>query len=253
MFGILMESIVIFRNYGGGPLWLLLYAAAFVFLLLREKTRWKRILLVYVPLVVFLVFLCPLTRKVYVAVFDEGNTYYRLLWMIPFGLTVAYAGVTAFAAHRRAGLVACCALIVLAGKPVYTSVYFSPAQNAYHLPEAAVDLCDVMLGEAGEDEKVYAAFPAEMVHYVRQYDTRFILPFGREMVEPAWDYYNEIYSAMEEADVIDAEQLTALLRAGGFDHLVLRADRAVKGSPEAFGFEKRHETGGYVVYVDAGT
>ena len=249
MYGIFRESLVMLQNYYGRVTWFALYAAAFVFLFVREKDRMRRCLLLYAPLVTMVLFLFPLTRKVYVALMDEGATYYRVLWLIPSGVTVAFAAVTLFAAHRRAALVSGCALCALCGSLVYKSVHITPAQNLYHLPQTVIDLCDRMPPDE-ETGKTYAAFPSELVHFVRQYDTRFIMPFGREMVEPVWDHWNLIYTAMEEAEVIDMEHLTTLLREEGYDHLVLRAGRKTDGTPADFGFEKIGETDGYEIYAD---
>ena len=254
MYGIFRESLVMAQNYFGNLFWFLLYAASFVYLLVREKDRTKRILLLYVPLLVFLAFFVPPVRMVYVAVFDEGNTYYRLLWLLPFTVTCAYAGTCAFAGHRRTGLVLCCALVALAGKPVYNSVYMSRAENAYHLPQAAVDVCDLVRGDALEQGatddagRILAAFPAELVHYVRQYDAKLVMPFDREMVEPAWDHWNFIYSAMEEEEEINIEVLTNLLQVEGYRYLVLRKDRKTDRDPVTWGYEQVGERGGYLVY-----
>ena len=255
MYGIFRESLVMAQNYFGNIFWFALYAASFVYLFVREKDKPKRILLLYVPLLVFLAFFLPPVRMVYVAVFDEGNTYYRLLWLLPFTVTCAYAGTCAFAKHRRAGLVLCCALTVLAGKPVYKSVHMSRAENAYHLPQAAIDVCDLIRTDAEEQNATYyhtdlvlAAFPKDLVHYVRQYDANLVLPFGREVVEPAWNHWNFVYSAMEEADVINMELLTNLLQVEGYRYLVLAKDRRTDRDPATCGYRLIGERGNYRVY-----
>ena len=255
MYGIFRESLVMAQNYFGNIFWFALYAASFVYLFVCEKEKTKRILLLYVPLLVFLLFFVPPVRMVYVAVFDEGNTYYRLLWLLPFTVTCAYAGVTAFAKHRRIGLVVCCVFTALAGKMVYKSVYMSRAENAYHLPQVAVDVVDLVREDAEEhdtfdlnSERILVAFPADLVHYVRQYDANLVMPFGREMVEPAWDHWNWIYDAMEEADVIDMELLTNLLQVEGYRYLVLRKGRATDRDPATWGYELIGERGNYLVY-----
>lgn len=255
MYGIFRESLVMAQNYFGNIFWFALYAASFVYLLVREKDRIKRILLLYVPLLVFLAFFVPPVRMVYVAVFDEGNTYYRLLWLLPFCITCAYAGVTAFAKHKRIGLVLCCAATVLAGKCVYKSIHMSRAENAYHLPQAAIDVCDLIRANAeeqgatdGDSDRILAAFPADLVHYVRQYDANLVMPFGREVVEPAWNHWNFIYSAMEETDEINMELLTNLLQVEGYRYLVLRKESGTDRDPLTYGYVRIGERGNYLVY-----
>ena len=251
MYGIFRESLVILQNYYGTLFWFLLYAVSAGYLFVCEKNKTKRILVLYVPLAILIAFLLPPVRMVYVAVFDEGNTYYRLLWLVPFCITCAYAAACAFAKHTRIGLVLCCALIALAGKPVYKSIHMRPAENAYHLPQVVVELCDLILEDAGvetDTDRVRCAFPADLVHYVRQYDTRIHLVFGREMVEPVWDHWNFVYSAMEEHDVIDMQLVTNLRESDGFRYLVLHSGRKTSADPETFGFAKVGERGDFVVY-----
>ena len=255
MYGIFRECLVIAQNYFGSLWWFLPYAVSFVYLCVREKDKTKRILLVYVPLLILIAFLVPPVRMLYVALFDEGNTYYRLLWLVPTAMTCAYAGAEAFAKHRRTGLVLCCILAVLAGKPVYRSIHMSRAENAYHLPQEAVAICDLIRADAGEQgiryydtDLLFAAFPADLVHFVRQYDANLVLPFGREVVEPAWNHWNYVYTVMEEDEVINVEILTNLLQVEGFRYLVLRKDRRTDRDPETWGYERIGDRGNYHVY-----
>ena len=255
MVGIFRECIVIAQNYFGNIFWFLLYAASFVYLFVYEKDRTKRMLLLYVPLLVFLAFFIPPVRMVYVALFDEGNTYYRLLWLLPFCVTCAYAGTQAVAKHRRIGMVLLAVLVVLAGKPVYKSIYLSRAENAYHLPQHAIEICDLIRADAEEHDAFYydtdlilAAFPASLVHYVRQYDTNLVLPFGREVVEPAWNHWNNVYTVMEEDEIIYMEILTNLLQVEGYRYLVLEKDRKTDRDPATSGYELIGERGNYHVY-----
>ena len=75
MYGIFRECVVILQQYGGGGFYLLLYLTALGFLFVRERRRHIRIVLVVVPLILLACFLIPVTRIVFVAAFDEGDTY----------------------------------------------------------------------------------------------------------------------------------------------------------------------------------
>mgnify|MGYP001129649354 CR=1 FL=1 len=44
--------------------------------------------------------------------------------------------------------------------------------------------------------------PADQGYYIRQYETAINMPYGREMLIARWDYYNDLYEAMERAEVI---------------------------------------------------
>ena len=56
MFGIFMESLVIFKLYTGLRLLLVLTLLSWIYLLVKEKDGRVRLLLVYAPMIVVLLF-----------------------------------------------------------------------------------------------------------------------------------------------------------------------------------------------------
>ena len=136
MYGIFMESWVILKNYGGTGFLLLLYVIALGYLLIREKNKYVRSIFVYAPMLLIFGFLFPVSRKLYVAVLNEGNTYYRVLWLLPVSITLAYTGCSViyrlgkrFEKNARwisyAGALVGVAVIMLAGEYVYNSPHIS--------------------------------------------------------------------------------------------------------------------------------
>ena len=80
MYGIFMESVVIFKNYAGGKYLAALFLLALVWLLIMEKNKRRRALFIYMPLSLLLLFFFPIFRKVFVRLMGgEGDTYYRVL------------------------------------------------------------------------------------------------------------------------------------------------------------------------------
>ncbi len=67
MFGIFMESLVIFKLYTGLKFLVLLFAVSWAYLLLTEKDKRIRLMFVYAPLLILLLFLFPVSRKAFVA------------------------------------------------------------------------------------------------------------------------------------------------------------------------------------------
>ena len=182
MYGIFMESWVILKNYGGTGFLLLLYVIALGYLLICEKNKYVRSIFVYAPMLLIFGFLFPVSRKLYVAVLNEGNTYYRVLWLLPVSITLAYTGCSViyrlgkrFEKNARwisyAGALVGVAVIMLAGEYVYNSPHISKAENAYHLPQEVIDICDTIEANEGEISYNYATFPGDLVYYVRQYRT----------------------------------------------------------------------------------
>ena len=270
MYGIFMESWVILKNYGGTGFLLLLYVIALGYLLIREKNKYVRSIFVYAPMLLIFGFLFPVSRKLYVAVLNEGNTYYRVLWLLPVSITLAYTGCFViyrlgkrFERNARwisyAGALVGVAVIMLAGEYVYNSPHISKAENAYHLPQEVIDICDTIEANEGEISYNYATFPGDLVYYVRQYRTDIGLAYGRDMVEPVWGYgiWNEAYMAIEGTDEIKAEELVEITRrfpdeARASRFIVLRDSKPIDQPLDELGLTFLGQFGQYKLYEDPG-
>lgn len=268
MYGIFMESWVILKNYGGTGFLLLLYVIALGYLLIREKNKYVRSIFVYAPMLLIFGFLFPISRKLYVAVLNEGNTYYRVLWLLPVSITLAYTECSViyrlgkrFERNARwisyAGALVGVAVIMLAGKYVYNSPHISKAENAYHLPQEVIDICDMIEAREGEIPYNYATFPGDLVYYVRQYRTDIGLSYGRDMVEPVWGYgiWNEAYMAIEGTDEIKAEELVEITRrfpdeARASRFIILRDSKPIDQPLDELGLTFLGQFGQYKLYED---
>ena len=244
-------NILTFESFTGRSLLLLLYVLSVLFILIREKKTWIRLVLGGCPLIVLLMFFFPPVRLVYDKLLGESTTFYRVLWLVPFALTIGYALVNLFANHRRIGLAICCILIALCGKNVYKNPIVSKAENPYHLQQSVIDVVSMI---APEDEYVLirACVPLEMVHQVRQYNVQIVLVYGRNSVEPEWGerygVYNEVYELMVLPEEIDMAALNAALKKAECNYLVLGKERKVSASPEDYDWKIYGETEGYTVY-----
>ena len=236
MYGIFMECWVSFKLYFGKPWLAILLIASSLYLIIFEKDLRKKIILGILPLVIMAGFLLPVTKKVYVAAFDDGSdTYYRILWLIPMYVVIGYAAckiIFSFgkSAWQRIAFVAILAVIALTGSLVYLNRYMSLAENLYHIPQSVIDVCDCIAPDEGEP-RVRAVFPSEMVHFVRQYD-------------------NVVYEAMEKSEVIDAEKLLDATRLTECAYIVLRKDRKIDKDLTGLGLELFETVGDYYIYLD---
>ena len=221
MYGIFMECWVSFKLYFGNPLLAILLVASAIYIIVTEKKWKRRIVLGVLPLVIMVGFLLPITKIVYVAVFNEGSdTYYRIMWLVPMYVVIGYALCKLVFSFQnkmvqRVALVAALAITIVSGSLVYLNQYMSVAENLYHIPQNVIDICDVISPAEGEP-RVRAAFPSELVHFVRQYNTDILLPFGREMVVTQWDYYNPVYEVMENSPAAEAgiQPYDIIIKAG---------------------------------------
>lgn len=249
MFGIFMESLVIFKLYTGLKFLILLFALSWAYLLLTEKDKRIRLMFVYAPLLILLLFLCPLSRKMFVAIGLDGETYYRVLWTIPMGIVTVYGACKLFGKYKKIGLLLTALMIVLCGDYVYDSPYISRAENEYHIPDEVIAICDLIKPQK-ETSHVMVVVPEELVYYVRQYNAAIKMPYGREMIASQWDYYHPVHHAMEETEEIVIADLLKATREAYCQYIVLSPTRLVEGDPADFGLMMIGNIDGYRVYKD---
>lgn len=250
MWGIFLESVVVFKNYMGfhenGYL-AGIYLFVLLYLWLTEKDKKRRAIFVYAPALLLALFFCPLFRKVFVRILEDSETYYRLLWLLQMSLVSAYGLMKLCGRHRRIGLAVICVAIVACGDYVYDSEHITKAQNAYHLPQEAIDIVDLIEPEEG---RITVLVPADLIYYVRQYSTNIELPYGREMLIARWDYHHAMYEAMEEAEVIETESFVELTREYPCAYVVLKEDRETTEPLTDYGFTLYDQVGEYLIYQD---
>ncbi len=240
---------ILFAYMGVGFV-LVLYVVCLLLLLKREKDQMIRLLLGWLPLVILILFFLPPFYYVYSKI-DGADTYYRVLWLLPVSVTIAYEGISLL---KERLLLATAVMILVAGM---TGAYMystqnqvlQPAENRLHMPNAVLTVCDTITNDMTTEE-VVAAMPSELVQFVRQYDTRIELAYGREMLMPQYSKYtsNAVYEEMERAEVISAKHLASACHAYSCDYVVLNASREVDGDLADWGYEILSNVDGYIVY-----
>lgn len=250
MWGIFLESVVIFQNYAGYHQNKFLFGIYLFFLLylwLVEKDKRIRAVLACAPTLLIIAFFCPLFRKAFVRLFEDAETYYRLLWLLQMSMVSAYGAVKLCGRHRKLMLAIMSIAVVACGSFVYSSEHISKAENMYHLPQEAVEVAELIDPEKG---RVMALVPADLVYYIRQYSTRINMPYGREMLIARWDYYNDMYEAMEKAESIETPSFVELTRSYGCNYVVLPKERKVQEPLDDYGYVLYAQTDKYLIYQD---
>lgn len=239
----------LFRGFMGTGLIMGWYLLALIYLWFTEKDRRRRILLLYVPLAVLVLYFNPLfARLVYGIVGDE--IYYRILWLMPVTVVIAYAAVSLYGRlkGRKKYLYAVFAavLVMVSGSCIYASPHFRRAENLYHMPQEVVDICDAIQVEGRE---VMAVFPREMLSYVRQYTPLVCMPYGREMLVERWRTSNPLYDAME-AKVLDMDVILPLAKTYSSHFVIVPGYKKTIGNVEDYDFILVDQIDGYDIYQD---
>lgn len=239
------EVIKVFQRYMGTGFVMIWFLAALIYLLINEKHKPKRIVLVYMPVIMLLLYFNPLFASTFCRLVGS-EIYFRICWLMPIIVVISYAAVCI--CGRLAGkkqllfAAASAVLIAVSGKLVYSNPLYSRAENIYHVPDSVVDICDAIVVPGRE---VMAVFPSEMLLYVRQYSPVVCMPYGRD----AFLYYTQLYYAMEWG-AVDLEVVVPLLRERECHYIILREDREILGDPRDFSWEIFGQTDGYIIYRD---
>lgn len=249
------SAVDLFVTYMGSGILVAWFLLCLVYLYLKEMDSAKRIIFLYFPVIVLLLYFNPLFVKIVYGIIGE-EIYYRFLWIIPMSMTISFTTVRILGELKRrmqpifAGVCVC--LIVVSGKLIYTNQFFSVAENMYHVPQAVVKICDAISVEGRE---VMAAFPRHLVQYVRQYDATVCMPQGRDAI--LWDGGLE-FSLVEllVQDEIDVEELVYLTRdmengsVYRCHYIVVREGTRFIGDLEEEGIVLYDTIEGYDVYLD---
>lgn len=245
----MLDTITRFALYAGRGMMIALFLMALLYLFFEEKNKNHRMIFLYMPIVTLLLYFCPLVSLA-VYHFVGEDLYWRFLWLLPISVVLAYTAVKIISKLKGkkqiAAGVSLALMLVLSGSLVYKSEHGFAASNAYHLPQCVVDICERIEPKEG---KVMAAFPLELLPYVRQYSVKIDMPYGREYILLDWARRSDLFYALT-ADTIEVENLVRLAREDGCDYLVFWKGKPIEGDFAEFGFEVVDIVGDYTIVKD---
>lgn len=242
-----MRTILeIFKAYNGTGYYCILFIIALLYLWFTEEDKRIKALLVYTPSLIQVIFFVPYFYMIYNRL-DEG-TYYRILWLLPMSVVIAYAGCKVIGVYTKTGLLLLSVILIMSGTYVYNSGYMTKAENKYHLPREVIEVCDMIKPAEGK-ERVWAVVPEEMAHYVRQYTTTIQLAYGRDSMVQSWKRLeNPLYDLYTEP-IMDVEQLSELSTEYYCNYVILDKERIlINGKPEDYELIEIGQTMNYIVY-----
>lgn len=245
------SALMMLKMYGGNCSLNLLFVASLIYLWIVEKNKGRKAILVYVSVAILALFLFPVLSYFVVSVLNEEEIYYRILWALPMGIVISYAAVKFLSALKKkwlqAGLLLLlAAYIMIGGHLVYKSPQFSKAENMYQVPDAVVNICDYIVIPGRE---IKAAFPPELIQYVRQYSPFVVMPYGYDSLVERWRLGNELEEEMSK-EISDADCVTKLAREYGCHYVIINQNHVMNGDMADGNFSLVFQTSGYDIYVD---
>lgn len=187
--------IYITKEYWGNFVFPALFIIALLGIILIEKEKIKRYAFLWYPALVLVFIYNPLTvfvsGKIYEAsTFDQ---YYRrfftlipVIAIIAFGITLwltKLKGVKKLVAFMAALLV-----IGVGGNLIYSEEWFTKAENKMKVPQDVVTISDLFADY--DSDKIRIMAPKDIAVYLRQIDSRFSMPYARDIPDEAYELTN---------------------------------------------------------------
>lgn len=240
-----------FHLYMGTGLIVIFFLAALVYLFFTEKRKPIRIMFVYMPVIVLLLFFNPLVTKI-VYDYADNEIYYRILWLLPVTVVIAFAVVELYGRLTEKlkipFAIVAAVLLMVSGSYIYSNGFYQKAENVYHVPQSVVEICDAIEVEGRE---VMAVFPEEMLQYVRQYSPVVCMPYGREITVDRWSYYwLELHDVME-SEIVNVKRLGELSKIHECHYIILSEDKVLDGDLGEYDYVEFDRIAGYVIYKDS--
>lgn len=245
-----------FKDFIGGREgllhWAIFCGALLVCVVLGKK---ERKLLFWPSVLTLIFFFNPLFYR-YIGNKFLSGVYWRLLWMVPVSFITAYVLTQLVYRFKKdfvriAAVVLAAAVIILTGERMYTGVTFQQPENDYKLPQAALDVADI-LGSSGIDWKVKAVVPNELLCYVRQYRCDFGLLYGRNaggFISDIGEDEQKVYEQMS-SDTPDVGVITELAKKHDVAFICFNIkEQKIPQDISNYGYYFYRSAGDYNVYV----
>ncbi len=254
VFGIVKSM---YDSYNGTGMHMALFFACILYLLLQKKEKEGRFLFLGYTLLFFIICFFPLTAKIIMKFCIGEGVYWRMFWLLPTSIVIAYTAVLILMEAEKKGrrlllFLFMAVMIAMTGTIVYNGSMFSPKQNNYKIPQDVVDICDIIEADAaagGITEKKLITVN-DLLSFVRQYDADIKMPYGYNAVKGLKiDRANagEIFRIMSGAEK-NWEALSFYGAMEGCNYLAYPADDGVAEAVSSCGYEKIGSNAAYYVY-----
>lgn len=236
-----------FINYFFDQKLFILFIIAMLVIFAEEKTKDNKNYLVYYSGIILLLFFNPIFYIAFSKIITE-NTYYRVLWLVPLGIVIAYFATIMISkidkkVYKAIFAIFFIGIIIYSGKIVYSGKTFQKVDNPYKLSDEILQIVDVINENTEENKK--AMISTDLVGYIRQVDASIKLAYGRRPYGN-YEYYFPIIKYYDSGDV---KTLIDLCKEQDVNIIVYDNSISLTISPSYFGYELCGQTEHYDIYV----
>lgn len=185
----------------GSKKYLLLYLLSFLIIAFTGKKQ-ERIFFIIIPIINVLTIWNPLFINVIAKYLTSSVTFWRVLWLLPIEVTIAYALnliIQKATKDRYKSLIFICEIIIimLCGKFTYSKVNgFEKPENWEKIPQYIVEQTNYILENSEKDKNIMVMAPGEPLHSctMRQLTPKIELLYSRIM------YYDDLITHEEQEE-----------------------------------------------------
>ena len=233
-----------FQDYVGSGMYIGLFFVAMLYLFIKEKNKNTKMFTVGFPLCIFIIVLNPVFSKVVEKVFHD-KVYWRMFWMLPIGLVLAYVGVRIIdeMKTKKDKMIVGLSLVVITsmcGKFIYTTDNYDRARNWYKIPNEAVEIAEIIEKDDTIVKNVFA--PTDLVPYLRQITSNINLMYGRS----SYGYEGSII--IPELEAGNVRFIANIFREKNCNYIIVSRDVNLKGNFEHYSFYLFAQTDSYDIY-----
>lgn len=246
-----------YDSYNGTGMQMALFFACILWLLVQKREKEKRYLFVGYAALFFFIYFCPLTAKIIMKLCIGEEVYWRMFWLLPTTVVIAYTAVQVImqADKRllRYGMLALMlVIVVLTGTNVYNGTIFDRKQNNYKIPSDVVEICDIIEADAAENgvETKKLVTVNEFLTTVRQYDAGILQPYGNEVVKgnKAESENAACLFRLMSSETKDWEAILWYATMEDCNYLAYPADDALADTLGGYGYVKVGNNANYSVF-----
>lgn len=180
------ENIEIIKNtfleFIGSGMYILLFFIALLYIFLKEDSKKNKAFLLYGSIIILFITLNPIFNKIVGKIFTN-SVYWRVYWLLPLGVTIAYAGVKFINTEKQKykqviATMGVILIVIVSGKLIYNKENYFKLGNLYKLPDEDVLVTQLIGADDEENKKVIA--PESLVAHMRQIDASIDLAYRRD-------------------------------------------------------------------------
>lgn len=228
------------RAYWGEAGHIFLFLLGLLYLMVRKKERGKRNILVVYPFIVIVIFFFPVTADVIANYCIGQSVYWRMLWLLPVPLVIAYVCTKLCTAIKNTGLQMMLAavflgVIVLSGAQVYVKDNYHRADNREKISYDVKALADLIRADAGDKRKKLSA-PDYIATYIRIYAPDIQMPYGRSSRGAVRETGKQLHLLLDQ-EWAEPAQVAELARRAHCNYLVVKgADEVMDQKYGMYGY-----------------